>query len=654
MEQHVILCGLGRVGRRVLEYLRAAGVQVVVIDNRCSPDDPQLGGAKLLQGDCRRPEVLEQAGLPGARGLLILTSDDLISLSTALAAHRLSPQTRLVVRMFNQGLLARLGKNWNLAPLSTSALAAPLMALIARTGEALGSFCLEDGTRQQVAEVTVRAGSALAGLSAGEVAEHGRCVLLAHTPRGQPARLLQEIDPAARLAVGDRLAVCGPPEGVGRLCGGLDEEARPELLWAGHLRRHWRVLARTLAEIDLPVKICTSVLLAVIVASTLIFHLSMHYDTIQDALYRTISLMATAGDMRGREIEPGGWQKVFVSALRIMGAALTAAFTAILTNYLVRAQLRGALEVRRIPESGHVIVCGLGNVGFRVVEALLRQGERVVVLERSRDNPFILTARRRGAAVIVGDATMTEVLRQAHAGAAGAVVAVTNHELINLEVGLLARELSPAQRVVMRLTDPGLAQTLRESADIRLAVSVPELAAPAFVAALFGDTVRGVFLVEGRLLAAVDLLVAGQDGVLEGQTVRALAVDYHLQPVALAGADGTPRPDLLRARLRADDRLTAIIGLGDLQRLLRREPPPANFLVEVTACPPPARPFVAQLLRTTRGLGAEAADKAAEQLPLCLQSGLTRGQAEDLLCLLARERVSAELRAPGEQGKSVT
>src|SRR4029077_2377355 len=137
--------------------------------------------------------------------------------------------------------------------------------------------------------------------------------------------------------------------------------------------------------------------------STVVFLFAKPDDGVPDALYRTISLMATGADMGGREFEPGSWEKVYISVLRLVGAALTAAFTAILTNYLVRAHLGGALEARRIPERGHIVVCGLGNVGFRVVEELLAEGEQVVAIERARDNPFTSTARRLGAAVMLGD-----------------------------------------------------------------------------------------------------------------------------------------------------------------------------------------------------------------------------------------------------------
>src|SRR5260370_41558545 len=97
-----------------------------------------------------------------------------------------------------------------------------------------------------------------------------------------------------------------------------------------------------------------------------------------------------------------------------------AAFTAIVTNYLLRARLGGAFEVRRIPESGHTIVCGLSTVGFRVVEELTRLGERVVVIERDPANRFVSTARRLGAAVTVGDAGVSAGLRPAHASTAQA------------------------------------------------------------------------------------------------------------------------------------------------------------------------------------------------------------------------------------------
>jgi Trk K+ transport system NAD-binding subunit len=642
MEQHFILCGLGRVGWRVLEYLRAAGAPVLVINNRPLPEDSRLADVPVLQGDCRRAEVLERAGLDRARGVLVLTSEDLVSISTALMVRHLNPNVRVVVRVFNENLIPRLGKAVaNVFALSVANLTAPLLALTALTGNAMGTFGQEDD-RRQVAELTVTNHSRLQGRTVAEVLAGRDTLALAHLPFHGPGRFLREVEPADRLEAGDRLVLCGPPRQLTQLLAQVSEEVPSHVLWAGWLRRMGRMAWRTFREIDLPVKICTAVLLGVVAVSALIYHFWVDLP-LAHGLYRTISVMATGADMHEEELELA-WQKVFVSGLRISGAALIAAFTAIVTNYLLRARLGGALEMRRIPDSGHVIVCGLGNIGYRVIEELLRHGERVVSIESRSESRFLNIARRMGVAVIVGDATVLEVLRQANAATARAVVAATDNDLANLEVALLARELNPKQRVVLRLTDTNLAKTLRQAADIKFALSIPALAAPAFVAALFGDRVQTVFLVEGRLQAVVDLVVQPGDEFLDGQSVRALAIDYQLVPVNLVAADKAVRQDPLNTRLAAGDRLTAIISLADLQRLLQRELLPREYAVEVTGCPPPARPWVAQLLRTTLGLSAEAAESSLEKVPLCLGTNLTRGQAEELMFLLNRERVPAQLR----------
>jgi Trk K+ transport system NAD-binding subunit len=645
VDQPVILCGLGRVGRRVLEYLQAANLPVVVVDNCCAPDDALLGKARLVRGDCRRREVLQEAGVVGARGVLILTSDDLINISTALLVRSLDPDVRVVMRMFNQNLIARLGKAvHNVYALSTSILTAPLLALTALTGQALGAFRLDDGPdgRRQVTEVVVGPGSPLQGRTVAEAAAPHQAQVLAHVPAGAAPRFLLEVVPEARLGAGDRLVVCGEPHHVAALLG-RGEDLDPSVRWANPLRRNWRAFWRTLSEVDLSVKVCTGVLFFVIAASTLTLHLGWDRDAPVDAFFRTISLMATGADMHNEDYH-SGWLKVFVSVLRIAGAALTAAFTAIVTNYLLRARLGGALEVRRIPDGGHVIVCGLGNIGYRVVEELLGYGERVVVIEMARDGRFVATARRLGVPVIVGDATVREVLRQAHSPTARAVITATSSDLVNLEVALLARDLNAGQRVVVRLSDPNLAASLRESADIRLALSVPVLSAPAFVAGLFGDRVLSVCLVAGHLLAVLNLRIGPQDSSLLGSTVRAVAVNYCLLPVALTAADGKRHPRPLDMRLGPGDQLVAIIALADIERLLRREPVPADCAVDVVGFPLPTRGWVAQLLRLQTGMSAEEAEKALDRLPACLGTGLTRGQAEDLLAQLAKQRVAARLR----------
>jgi hypothetical protein len=163
------------------------------------------------------------------------------------------------------------------------------------------------------------------------------------------------------------------------------------------------------------------------------------------------------------------------------------------------------------------------------------------------------------------------------------------------------------------------------------------------VAAVFGDRILSIFPLEGRVLAVIDLLVGEKDTVFIGQPARAVAIDYHLLPVAVLPAGGPSQAQPLHARLAVGDRLIGLISLPDMQRLVRREPVPRDCGVEVTAVPLPARGYVATMLRTRQGLSAEDAQKALDHLPLTVATGLTRGEAEDLLGQLARERVAARL-----------
>jgi Trk K+ transport system NAD-binding subunit len=569
MKGPIVLCGLGRTGARVLTYLRAAGLPVVVIDNRCRPDDRRLHGARLVAGDCRDPETLEAAAVAGASGVLVLTNDDLVNISTTLQIRALDPEVRIIVRLFDENLLPRLGQSvHNVFALSTAMLTAPVLALTAMTGAAIGAFHTCDGAdgARLVAEAIVTPQDHLHGRSIGEALEERGAACLAHLPLAQADRVLGEVDPRLHLQPGDLVVVCGPPRALAPILAGVDPAAVPDLRWASYLYRLGRMAWRTLAEMDLAVLVCTSVLIAVVVSSTIVLHTGVTRFSLPDALLRTVSIMATSADMHDQDYADMPRMRVFVSFLRIIGAVLLAAFTAIVTNYLLRARLGGVFEVRRIPESGHVIVCGLGSIGFLSVKELMEQGERVVAIERDLSNPFITAARRLGAAVLLGDATLPEVQKQAKMTSAHSVIAATSNDLSNLSIALLAREGNRSQRVVVLLSEPKMARMLRQAAGVELALSVPALAAPAFLAALYGNRVLTVVMVRQHLLAVLDLMVREGDP-LAGQAPDEAARVFGFRPLGrLPACENPGRP------LAAGDRLVVAVPLPEVEALLGRQP----------------------------------------------------------------------------------
>jgi len=641
VDRPVVLCGLGRVGWRVLESLRAAGQPVAVVDTNPPADDPRLAGLTVVVGDCRKPDVLEKAGVRTAAAVLIVTGDDLVNVSAALIVRQLNADARVVVRMYNQNLLARLGGTVkNTTALSVSGLVAPLLALAAATGEALGAFKL-DNDPQQIAEVVVADGSALAGRTLADIAgQYGVVPLAAGAAAAEP-RFLLDVRGDTRLSVGDRVVVAGAAAAVRPLLEVVRGDLFPGVRWAGAVRRWLRTAARTLGEVDLAVKVITPVLFVALFASTLTFRFGLD-DTWADGVYQSVSVMATGAELRG-DARPA-WAKVFLSGLKLVGAALLAGFTAILTNYLIRARLGGAFEVRRVPDGGHVVVCGLGNMGYRCVEELTAIGERVVAIDKVNDNPFIATCRRKGVPAFVGDATVAEVLRQARADTAKAVIASTDSELANLEIALLVKEFAPAARVVVRLSDALFAGALREAAGVRHAVAVPALVAPAFAAALFGDRVQTLVTALGRTLVVVEFSPQPDEGSLCGKSLRAAAVDYRFLPLALNGQNPAGAPD---RRLKPGDRVTAVADLPDLERLLRREPVAKDRRVVVDAFPKTAREALLPLVRAARRCSHDEADAVLAAPPFVAAAGLTRGEADELLAQLGRDRVTA--RAEGDE-----
>jgi len=150
----------------------------------------------------------------------------------------------------------------------------------------------------------------------------------------------------------------------------------------------------------------------------------------------------------------------------------------------------------------HVIVCGAGHVGFRVIEQLVQFGEDVVVIESNKHSAFSerVTNKLR-VPIITGDARQTETLKQAGIERAHAVLPCTSNDLINLEIALNARELNPAVSVVMRMFEPELAAKVSKGFGLGTAFSTAALAAPAFAAAVRQHDVQQALYVDDTLVA---------------------------------------------------------------------------------------------------------------------------------------------------------
>ena len=105
----------------------------------------------------------------------------------------------------------------------------------------------------------------------------------------------------------------------------------------------------------------------------------------------------------------------------------------------------------------HVILCGLGAKGIKLVEALRERFQFVVVIEADADHDDLPQCRALGAIVLIGSSTDAWQLRKARVYRADVLLSVFRRDdRLNVETAVLACEMSqdPASRVAhLRLAD---------------------------------------------------------------------------------------------------------------------------------------------------------------------------------------------------------
>jgi voltage-gated potassium channel len=159
----------------------------------------------------------------------------------------------------------------------------------------------------------------------------------------------------------------------------------------------------------------------------------------------------------------------------------------------------------------HVILVGLGRVGYRIYRTLHRLGLPVVIIEADEKNEFITEARRDGSPLFIGDARRESLLVDAGLERARAVVIATNDDLVNLEIALDARQKRPNVRVVMRMFDQNMADKVHAGFGIRAVLSTAGLAATTFAAAAIVENVLSTSVLSNQLLVTLKTPITETD-----------------------------------------------------------------------------------------------------------------------------------------------
>jgi Trk K+ transport system NAD-binding subunit len=154
----------------------------------------------------------------------------------------------------------------------------------------------------------------------------------------------------------------------------------------------------------------------------------------------------------------------------------------------------------------HIVVCGLGHVGFRVVEALKSLGAPVIAIEKRPVDAFGVVVEALGIPVLYGDARHDDLLIEAGIRRAKCVVCATDDDLTNLEVAIDSKRENPAIRVVMRMFDQRVAEKVGTALDIDETFSTSALAGPLVALQATEPGVRGAHrLDDGTLRVGMEV-----------------------------------------------------------------------------------------------------------------------------------------------------
>lgn len=182
--------------------------------------------------------------------------------------------------------------------------------------------------------------------------------------------------------------------------------------------------------------------------------------------------------------------------------------------------------------SGHMILVGLGHLGFRVVKNLHGLGKDVVVVELDPDADLVEAVRAMDVPVIQGDATRQPILVAAGVERARSIILCTQNDSLNLQMALKARSLNPTVEVVIRIFDNDFAEHLTKQSGFK-ALSATSMAAPLFAAAAANMDITPPLVVDGQAMSLARFTIA-PGSILVGRDVDHVENTYEVSIVLIS------------------------------------------------------------------------------------------------------------------------
>jgi Trk K+ transport system NAD-binding subunit len=235
-------------------------------------------------------------------------------------------------------------------------------------------------------------------------------------------------------------------------------------------------------------------------------------------------------------------------------------------------------------------------------------------------------------------------LDNANLATAKSVVAVSDDEVQNLELGLMAYRCNPGSRLIIRTYDQLFTDKVAQLFPYAQVLCASALSAEAFAGAAFGENVIGLFRLYHQTVLVTQYMVSHSDS-LDNLLLAEVAYGYGVVPIWHQSAGFNPRimpsDDL---RLTTGDRLVVLSTIRGLRRIEQGDLAPKQWQVEILQANAADAIFEGgtELSRVTGCPIGEAHDLMTN-LPAVFPHRLYLHQAVRLVRRLSRLRVSAQL-----------
>ncbi len=219
LKGHFILCGCGRVGEEIARTFRGEGVPFVIVEN--SPDCiTRLEQTEyiFLQGDATSDEVLKEAGIERARGLVAAVGTDTDNTYITLTARGLCPRLFIEARASSKEAVTKLeraGANRVISPQAIGGRRMAMLALRPAVVDFIDTVTYSRGREMQLENVDISQNSRLIGLTIK--AARGETGITVLAIRKKSGKLLPNPSDEETIEDGDQLIVIGTKERLAAL-----------------------------------------------------------------------------------------------------------------------------------------------------------------------------------------------------------------------------------------------------------------------------------------------------------------------------------------------------------------------------------------------------------------------------------------------------